>query len=152
MLFKRVKLTPVKTDDLEKIVEFEKTQCDNKHYHYTGTLESAGEFFKDSTMYFIFYGSKNVGYVSYETNKNEAYLNSIAILPKYQNKGIGTRAVSMINKILNKQGIRDAWLVVHPENLQAVRVYEKNGFKLQKKILNYWGDGEPRLRLTKCFS
>lgn len=148
----KIELTRGNANDWEKIVKFELTQSENKHYHCTGTLESAKEFFKNSVIYLIWFRSVNVGYISYEINQNEAYLNSIAIIPKYQNKGIGTKAVSKISHMIKKDGIRDAWLVTHPENKCAIRIYEKNGFKIQRKVLDYWGDGEPRLKLTKSFA
>jgi ribosomal protein S18 acetylase RimI-like enzyme len=40
-------------------------------------------------------------------------------------------------------------LVTHPENDHALRLYGSLGFKVEEEISNYFGDGEPRVKLVR---
>ena len=52
--------------------------------------------------------------------------------------------------ILEKtKGARRIDLVTHPENENALRLYASLGFKVESRLENYFGDGEPRLALAK---
>lgn len=57
-------------------------------------------------------------------------LSRLVIFEPYQNKGYGTKIV----RILTKQyGLNCLW--VNADNEQAIHVYEKNGYKIQKPTM-----------------
>jgi ribosomal-protein-alanine N-acetyltransferase len=39
-------------------------------------------------------------------------------------------------------------LVTHPENENAIRLYSFLGFRVERRLENYFGDGEPRAVLA----
>jgi ribosomal protein S18 acetylase RimI-like enzyme len=55
-------------------------------------------------------------------------IQAIYVLPEYQNKGIGQLLLEEIIKFSKKS--QEFWLEVAPYNRQAIRFYEKFGFRL----------------------
>lgn len=60
----------------------------------------------------------------------KAYMKMIALLPKYQNSGIGQYAVNYIIKSLKLQGYVSIGLYTDKNNIQARKCYSKCGFKV----------------------
>ena len=61
-------------------------------------------------------------------NNDGIILDEIYLEDKYRNKGIGT---NIIKDILSKNKIVYLW--VYKENLKAISLYEKLGFKISKE-------------------
>ena len=57
-------------------------------------------------------------------------LSRLNIFPPYQNKGYGTKIVSMLNE---KYGCEVLW--VHADNKRAIHTYEKNGYSISKPTM-----------------
>ena len=65
----------------------------------------------------------------YETDENRAWIIRFMIDEKYQNKGLGKEALSQLIKLLSsKYVILSIRLCVEPENIMAIKFYEKFGF------------------------
>ena len=58
-------------------------------------------------------------------------LDAIAIDEKYRNQGLGQMMMDDIRKIAKAQGCNDIQLSVYPQNENAVRFYEKCGFRVR---------------------
>lgn len=67
---------------------------------------------------------------SAEIKYPEMTLNNFNILPQYQGKGYGQRA---IKQFIDEFGITNLW--VSPDNEIAKHIYEKNGFEIDDKPL-----------------
>lgn len=67
---------------------------------------------------------------SAEIKYPEMTLNNFNILPQYQGKGYGQRA---IKQFIDEFGITNLW--VSPNNEIAKHIYEKNGFEIDDKPL-----------------
>lgn len=67
---------------------------------------------------------------SAEIKYPEMTLNNFNILPQYQGKGYGQKA---IKQFIEEFGITNLW--VNPDNEIAKHIYEKNGFTIDKKPL-----------------
>lgn len=65
------------------------------------------------------------------------------MLPKFQGQRLAKLAMAKLLKELENYKIVD--LVVHPENITAIKLYELFGFIIKDRKENYYGDGEPRL-------
>ncbi|MCP4138316.1 MAG: GNAT family N-acetyltransferase [bacterium] len=61
-------------------------------------------------------------------NKRSEFV--IAVMPKFQNAGIGTQLTRMIKKISYELGFKSIWLSVEPFNRQAKHIYTKLGFQV----------------------
>lgn len=100
-----------------------------------------------NTVYIIKKGGVAVGNISYEKKgRNHVYLSSCVIDLRFQNRGIGSEALTFVLKKLKK--IKRIDLVTHPRNTAAIILYLSFGFIIESWKDNYYGDGEPRLVLA----
>lgn len=60
-----------------------------------------------------------------EIELNNKMLSRLVIYPAHQDKGYGTEIVKMLTE---KYGLKSLWVVC--DNSRAIRVYEKNGYKI----------------------
>jgi len=76
----------------------------------------------------------NISLDKISTNKNFLYLGIFIGNSKFRNMGIGSESISLLAKYLFKKTfIKKIYLGVKKNNLQAIKVYKKNGFKIIKE-------------------
>lgn len=133
--------------DIDAYLALEK-RVESRTYTAAQNRQEAEEEFALGPMYFIKQGDSIVGAVSYSKKEDGSiYINGLSIVPEYQGRGLGRAA---LEKVLGQ--VKDAprvWLVVHPENAPAVRLYESLGFTFIERIEDFHGDGEPRVVLSR---
>lgn len=56
-------------------------------------------------------------------------IESLGVLPEYRGRGIGTRLLRQLQDRLREQGAADVVLGVLPGNTDAVRLYERHGYR-----------------------
>lgn len=80
----------------------------------------------------IYYKGNHVGYIAYRRYGGNYCLACIYVLAEYRHQGIATAAIRKLNYMLNDFG---TWLFgfVHKENLNAILLYIKLGFKFLNK-------------------
>ena len=71
----------------------------------------------------------NKGFCIFNHVKEESEIITMAILPKYQNQGIGFSIIKELEEILLSMNCNKVYLEVACDNLIAIRLYEKIGFK-----------------------
>lgn len=76
----------------------------------------------------LFNGEEKIGEA--EVNLKDKMLSRLSIYPPYQNQGYGSCIVDMLNQ---KYGCDCLW--VNADNERAIRVYEKNGYKICKPTM-----------------
>jgi ribosomal protein S18 acetylase RimI-like enzyme len=104
-------------------------------------------YFSRGETLLIQFGGKTVGVVAIEEKEDEIELTSILIKKKYQGLRIGT---TVLEKIFEKYDDRKKWTVItHPENHHSIRLNWKFGFEFSDWLGDYFGTGEPRIRMTK---
>jgi ribosomal-protein-alanine N-acetyltransferase len=109
------------------------------------SVEQLRDYLKDSVVYLGCHGRKVVASFSYRVEKDEAVeLLQMVVLPEYQNKGVGKFLMESLLKLTAGQKI---YTVTHPQNTAAIILYLKFGFQIYGWQDNYFGDGEPRLKL-----
>jgi len=78
-----------------------------------------------------------IGHISLVKRRNDWHETQIVIgEKKYWDKGIGSRAINVLVRKANKNGISKIYLEVRPTNLRAIRAYEQCGFQ-KVKIVKY---------------
>jgi ribosomal-protein-alanine N-acetyltransferase len=79
----------------------------------------------------------------------KAHVVSIAVLPEYQKKGVGTTLMkeAMSNMPLYKA--RECYLEVRVSNTTAVSMYKRLGFQIIRKNSAYYADGEDAYVMAK---
>ena len=79
-----------------------------------------------------------------------AYIGNMAVDPIYRRQGVARATMNfLIGQLAHVVRLE---LVTHPENDHALRLYASLGFKIETEISNYFGDGEPRLKLVRSLS
>lgn len=67
---------------------------------------------------------KDIGYAHIDKEGDRHYV-GLCVMPDYQNKGIGTRLLKFILKLVNT----DLYLTVDSDNVRAISLYKKHGFQ-----------------------
>ena len=147
-----IKLKRAAIDDVGKFLKVENTITDTKTFSISADKEKARkEAAEDIINHFVYLIEKDgkiAGTISYELkNKNHAYLFGVVVIPELQRQGIAREAVKIILEML--KGVKLIDLVTHPENKKAIGLYTSLGFKkVGKQKENYFGDGEPRIKMV----
>ena len=85
---------------------------------------------------------KNKGFCIFSCNEKEAEIITMAILPKYQNQGIGFLILTELEGILSEISCNKVFLEVASNNLIAIHLYDKLGFKSFGIRKNYYSISE----------
>ncbi len=81
---------------------------------------------------------KNKGFCIFSCNEKEAEIITMAILPKFQNQGIGFLILKELEEILSEISCNTVFLEVASNNLIAIHLYDKLGFKTFGTRKNYY--------------
>jgi [ribosomal protein S18]-alanine N-acetyltransferase len=92
-----------------------------------------------------------VGYVLGAAGQRheEGWIVSLAVHPGHRGAGIGRRLASAAIDAFGRERFKHLHLTVHPENASAIRVYGQLGFTRGETVEDYFGPGEPRLRMSR---
>ncbi len=90
----------------------------------------------------------HAGYFSfYDKDAKTSELLNIGVLKDFQGKGF---AQQMMQDYFDKNKDKELFiLVTKPNNAQAIRFYEKLGYKITEFKKDYYGEGEDRVLLEK---
>tara|TARA_B100001057_G_C22576252_1_gene843171 strand:- start:379 stop:828 length:450 start_codon:yes stop_codon:yes gene_type:complete len=87
----------------------------------------------------ISYVSKeNKGFCIYSFSNHEAEIITMAVIPKYQNHGIGFLILNELEEILLQSNCTKIFLEVASNNITALHLYKKAGFKKFGTRKNYY--------------
>lgn len=109
------------------------------HNHFTPTAEEAQADLKEWTkgghhLYFIVLNDKYVGFVHLGSRGCEAdWLEDIFVLPEFQGKGIGSRAIQLTEEIV-KGYSESLYIEVAARNMKAIRLYQRMGYNCLNTI------------------
>ena len=121
-----------------ELMEYKKIQSLSKkfakihsHSFNQKNLKYSSEFIlsllKNPNISYIY--KKNKGFCIFSFNEKEAEIITMAILPKYQNQGIGFLILTELEGILSEISCNKVFLEVASNNLIAIHLYNKLGFK-----------------------
>lgn len=71
---------------------------------------------------------------------NEAEVMSVAVLPEYRGRGIGTKLFGELLKNCKQRGANAVTLEVRPSNTAAIKIYESFGLKSVGRRKGYYVD------------
>ena len=135
-------------DDLDTFIELEKSVAHLKVYSSITDRSEAREEIQNNTVYLIKRENTVVGSIEYQMkDTHHAYLSGFVVNPRYQGQGIGREALMQILEDLKE--IKRVDLVTHPHNTPAIMLYLSLGFIIEGWKDNYFGDGEPRVILSR---
>lgn len=148
MVEEKISLKRATPADFDNIIAIERSVDGIKIYSALTDKKELTEEVTNNFFYVIEKNGKIVGDVSYEIKgRDSVYLSGLVVAPKFQGQGIAKKVMSTILEKLKDIKLID--LVTHPENEKAISLYESFGFKKTgEQIENYYGDGEPRIRMV----
>lgn len=88
---------------------------------------------------------KIVGFIEYLKNYETIDIINIAVLEEFRRDGIGSK---LIDYLIENNDIEHIMLEVRKSNENAIKFYEKNGFKVLREIKGYYGN-EDALSMEK---
>lgn len=135
-------------EDVDEFLEIERSIKKDKTYIGILDKDEAKKELADYEVYLIYKNRQLVGNMEFQIKSSDhAYLAGLTIRPNFQGQGIGRKAALFCLEKL--KGVKKIDLVTHPENFRIINLYKSLDFKIEKRIENYFGDGEPRLMLVK---
>lgn len=91
--------------------------------------------------------NKIIGYINYSIIYDKAELNQIIVAEDYRKSGLGSK---LLRYFLNDcKSCKDITLEVRKDNLPALKLYEKLGFKSVAVRKNYYGNTDGLLMIYK---
>jgi RimJ/RimL family protein N-acetyltransferase len=143
-----IALKRVSKKDIETLLFIEKSLGNLKTYSPIITDDEMTESLEKSVKYIIEKDGVVVGSYSYEIkSKDVVNIGGPAILPEFQGQGIAKEITQIILEELKDYKRID--LEIHPDNLVSLKLFKSFGFVVESRIENYFGDGEPRLILSR---
>ncbi|MGG8497770.1 GNAT family N-acetyltransferase [Tenacibaculum sp. TC6] len=79
--------------------------------------------------------------------KHTLRIYSVAVLPEYQNKGIGNVLIEYIKEYALENNFSNIVLEVSERNTQLIDWYQKRAFVVQEKLTDYYCEGENGLKM-----
>ena len=143
-----VEIRPVEGRDIDALLTVEQ-QCFNVYYYDYYMLDRRDfEFYladTDSLFLVADQEARVVGYILGPVDSwrepPTAHVDSIAVLPEVQHKGIGDGLLHSFVKEARRQGCMRVTLEVSTANEVGLAFFTKHGFRRTRRLPNYYGKG-----------
>ncbi|MGC8663863.1 MAG: ribosomal protein S18-alanine N-acetyltransferase [Thermoplasmata archaeon] len=120
-------------DDFEIIKKIEKLAFNKFAYS-----DSEIEYMLLTAHTMIYENDEPEGYLSYYIESNECHVESIATVPKYKRKGVGSVLMRELEKVCVSNNKKRIVLEVRLKNKGAINFYRKHGFKELQILKDYY--------------
>ncbi|MCD6492853.1 MAG: GNAT family N-acetyltransferase [Archaeoglobaceae archaeon] len=120
-----------KKEDLDEIVEIEKLSFPNpwNYNYFNAALNDLLIVYEDDSS------RRVLGYlVAVCCKENRALIMKLAIHPRYRSKGIATKLLKTTLEMLKNMNVKEVEIDVDMMNKNAIKLYEKLGFKIARTI------------------
>jgi ribosomal protein S18 acetylase RimI-like enzyme len=128
------------------LYELDNSVANTSCYLPARSVAEQADYLKDSDISIAYDGEKPVGFIACKPDGDGYEIQAAVVIPEYQRKGIGKL---LMQTVLKKTAGKPLRLVTHPKNTGAIIFYLKNGFEIDGWGDNYYGDGQPRLKLVR---
>ena len=122
----------------EKFAKIHSQSFNEKNLKYSS--EFILSLLKNPSISYIY--KENKGFCIFSCNEKEAEIITMAIIPKYQNQGIGFLILKELEGMLTEISCNKVFLEVASNNLKALHLYDKSGFKSIGIRKNYYSVSE----------
>ncbi len=134
--------------DADAFLALESSVAGNRMYSGSLNRVEALQEIMENEVYLIYRDEQLIGSTAFQMkNRDHAYLSGMVVHPDFQGQGIAREAA--LFRLRKLQGVKRIDLVTHPANFKVIHLWKSIGFQIEKRIENYFGDGEPRLVLAK---
>jgi ribosomal protein S18 acetylase RimI-like enzyme len=134
--------------DADAIVQFESAVRNDKFYGKPLDHAATQSEIKANDYYLILTHGRIVATGALRTRDDgRAYLSNIAVHPEMRRQGLARGM--MVHLLSCCDDARSIDLAVHPDNRPALTLYTSLNFAPMRCQENYFGDGEPRLIMSR---
>ncbi len=138
--------------DLDQVLEIEqasfKTPWKRSSYKSELSCKSSYNFIVRPDSFCN--NSQIISYITFRIIADEMHILKISVVPKWRNHGIASWLLGNSFKIASEAGVKAVFLEVRFSNNAAIKFYNKQGFKVIGKRLNYYQeDREDALVMMK---
>lgn len=81
-----------------------------------------------------------IGMMHIERNALVGHILTIDVSPPYRRRAIAKMLLQKIEEIFKEKGVKSCRLEVREDNIAALKLYQKLGYKRVAKLENYYGD------------
>lgn len=125
----------------------------NEKLSYDEWLDVYRKYWKNDTdekHFIMFWEDKPAGWLKINglDGNGTAWLSMLAVTPKYQRKGLGTKAVSFFEKYIFDKGFFSAGINTTEDNSAAQSLYKKCGYEITERSESVMGDGSKIMSYT----
>lgn len=79
--------------------------------------------------YYIYRNGVHIGYTAIKNDGNRLFLSKLYLKKEYRGKGYASATFGMIKSIARERSLNGIWLTVNKYNENAIKAYEKLGFR-----------------------
>ncbi len=131
-------------EDLEEVLEISSSSLQEKYtldfFLYLWQLSPEGFLVAEKN-------GKVVGFIlALQPCKDELRILMLAVDKNFRRHGIGS---ALLKELLLRFPVRRVYLEVRTDNVEAIKFYEKHGFRIKEKIANFYTDGSPAFLMEK---
>ena len=138
--------------DIQALLSIEQDVFQGEAWSYD-VFESEFELLNSSRIYKVIeVGQEVVGYFGLAIVDGVVDITTIAVQRKFQHHGLGTLMMDEIIEISKHHKAQKIMLEVKPENLAAIRLYQKYDFEVIGLRRNYYGPSKDALTMQKMVS
>lgn len=143
----RIIFRPATEKDFNTILRLEEESFNSHDRLYEDELT---ELFKDFSegFFMILAGDETAGSLIFLIEEGRGYIESIAIDSRFKRMGLGQAAVRFIIETVRGKGITEIDLHVRTDNVKAIALYEKEGFRRIQEVKGFYQDGETAFLYT----
>jgi ribosomal-protein-alanine N-acetyltransferase len=81
-----------------------------------------------------------IGTISAYKRALNGHVLTIDVIPKHRRKGIGEMLLREVEDIFKQKGVNICYLEVRENNIAAIGLYKKTGYKTIRRLEHYYGD------------
>lgn len=135
-----MKVRPMQTSDLERIMEIEQASFPTPWSPYAFTSELTEN---EYARYFCLeLDERVVGYMGLWFILEEGHITNVAIAPDYRGKRLGEILMQTVMERMAKEGMERMTLEVRASNLRAQSLYRRLGFEKAGVRKGYYSDNQ----------
>lgn len=92
-----------------------------------------------------------IGYAVAEAHagRQSIYLNTVAVLPAYRGKGLGTVLYDVTAFLTKRAGAKAIWCHVAEDNKRGIHLLERTGYEIVREEADYYEDGKTAIVMRK---
>ena len=104
--------------------------------------QSISDQIRSGFLYFLIKEDNQfIGYIGVQQKGDELFLSKIYIKSSERGKGHGKKAIQFIERLAKEKGVRKIALTVNKNNRDAIKAYERLGFKNLGSLIQEIGNG-----------